>query len=192
MTSTMPKPHQWTRSEYVEMFDAGVFEPQDRLELIEGEIVDMSPQNCPHATGVTLVQETLSDIFRSSSTIRVQLPMDVNEISQPEPDIAVVEGKARDYLNHHPMTALLIVEVSDTTLDYDRETKSSLYAKAGIEDYWIVNLADRQLEVYRCPASMANRPFGFGYKQINYYTDEDSISPLAPPESSIDVADFLP
>ena len=192
MTSTMPKPHQWTRSEYVKMFDAGVFEPEDRLELIEGKILAISPQNCLHATEVTLVQETLSDIFRSSSTIRVQLPMDVNEISQPEPDIAVVEGKARDYLNHHPMTALLIVEVSDTTLDYDRETKSSLYAKVGIEDYWILNLADRQLEVYRRPASMANQPFGFGYKQINYYTDEDSISPLAHPESSIDVADFLP
>lgn len=192
MSSATPKLRQWTRVEYMKMAEIGIFEPDEQIELIEGKIIEMSPQKTSHAVAVSLVGEALRILFGKDYYARIQMPIDINEISEPEPDVAVVPGSPRDYLLRHPMSAALIVEVSDSTLAYDRNQKSSLYAKAGIADYWIVNLIDQRLEVYRDPVPMPEQPFGFGYKQIRNYMATDRVSPLALPRSFITVAEILP
>ena len=192
MSSAAPQLRQWTRAEYMKMAEAGIFVPDERIELIEGKIIEMSPQNTPHAVVVSLVSEALRILFSEDYHVRVQMPMEINEISEPEPDVAVVKGTPRDYLLKHPVTAALIVEVSDSTLAYDRNQKASIYAKAGIADYWIVNLINRCLEVYGVPAPMQEQPFGFGYKQTNKYMETDQATPLALPQSFIVVAEILP
>ena len=181
----------------VEEFDCagaqGIWKPDERLELIEGEVVaKMTPQATPHATGTRLSDIALNRIFQEGYDVRTQLPLVFGPHNKPEPDVAVVTGTARDYAHAHPTTALLIIEVSDTTLRYDRATKAAIYARAGIEDYWILNLNDRILEVHRQPALMADQPLGFGYRSITRYTETDSIAPLAAPQSQILVADLLP
>ncbi len=108
------------------------------------------------------------------------------------PDVTVVSGTPRDYKDAHPTTASLIVEVADTTLMYDRSQKASLYAKAGIEDYWIVNLVHQQLEIYRNPSPMLEQPFGHGYKNVALYMATDSVAPLAAQQAVVSVVDLLP
>jgi Uma2 family endonuclease len=113
-------------------------------------------------------------------------------MSEPEPDVAIIAGNVRDYVDAHPTTATLIVEVADTSLAYDRTIKASLYARAGVADYWIVNLIERQLEVYRRPTRDAAQPYGFGYAEMTVYTAAERVTPLALPLASVAVADMLP
>ncbi|HIE30363.1 TPA: Uma2 family endonuclease [Candidatus Poribacteria bacterium] len=183
---------RWTRKEYMKMAELGVLAIGERTELIEGEIIQMSPQNSPHTTAAILVAEALRTAFGQGYVIRIQAPMALSEISEPEPDVAVVAGTPRDYRDAHPTTALLIVEISDTTLTYDRSQKASLYAKAGIEDYWIINLVHQRLEVYRNPLLMPEQPSGYGYKHLALYMTTDSVAPLAAPQGFVKVVDILP
>ena len=192
MISAAPKLRQWTRAEYMKMAEVGIFATEERVELIEGKIIEMSPQNTSHAVVVSLISEALRVLFGENYYVRIRMPIEINEISEPEPDVVVVPGTPRDYLSEHPKTAILIVEVSDSTLAYDRTQKTSLYAKAGIADYWIVNLINCRLEVYREPAPMQDQPFGFGYKQITYYVETDFVAPSALPQLSIAVGEILP
>jgi hypothetical protein len=112
--------HRFSRAQYERMVEAGVFEPNDRLELLDGEIIDMAPQTSRHVTAVTLVGDTLRTIFGPGVTVRVQLPFSLDDHSEPEPDVAVVPGSPRDYRDAHPSRAFLVCEVADTTLAYDR------------------------------------------------------------------------
>jgi len=182
----------WTRAEFERMAEMGLFGPDERLELIEGEIIQKMTQNSPHATAYRLAEQALNRAFATGFDVRGQLPLALGERSQPEPDIAVVTGAPRDYAQAHPATAVLVVEVSDTTLSDDRTTKAGLYARAGVEEYWIINLSDRFLEVHRQPAAMAEQPLGYNYRSVTRHTEEESISPLAAPHASITVADLLP
>ena len=186
-----PQVHQWTRDEYFKMAEAGLFEGK-HVELIEGRIIEMSPMGSGHATSVSLVGDALRSGIGHGFFTRSQMPLDLGDLSEPEPDIAVVTGKARDYTNAHPKTAVLIVEVSESSLDYDRTEKASLCAKAGIPDYWVLNLIDRRLEVRRDPAPDPNELYGFGYQSVIVLHERDFVSPLAVPEASIAVADLLP
>ncbi len=171
----------------------GIWKPEERLELIEGEVIDkMSPQESPHATGTWLSADAVNRLFTEGYIVRTQLPLVFGPHSKPEPDIAVVTGTARDYARAHPTTAVLIIEVSDSTLRYDRTTKAALYARAGIADYWILNLNDRVLEVHRQSSEMADQPLGWGYRSITRHIETDAVSPLAAPQSFITVADLLP
>lgn len=187
-----PHTRRWSRDEYRKIADVGIISPQERVELIEGEIVEMSPQNTAHATAITLTNEALRKMFGQGHTIRVQLPLALDPFSEPEPDVAVVEGAPRDYLDDHPSTAVLVVEVADTSLTYDRATKASLYARAGIPEYWILNLTDRRLEVYRNPGVAANQPFGYGYSTITAHHASEEIAPMAVSDRLLPVADLLP
>lgn len=182
----------WTREEYLKMAEAGVFAPGERVELIEGEIIAMTPQKGPHATGITLVSEELRRPFGRGYVVRVQLPLDLGSLSQPEPDVAVVRGSARDYRDAHPTTAVLVVEVSDVTLHLDRLQKPGLYARAGIPEYWILNLLERVLEVYRDPAPLPDHPLGYGYRSSERLDASASVVPLAASATPIAVADLLP
>jgi hypothetical protein len=121
----------------------------------------------------------------------MQMPFDLTPYSEPLPDVGVVAGD-RDQYTDLPKTGLLVVEVSDTTLSYDRHRKGSLYAAAGFADYWIVNLVDRQLEVYRNPVSDSGEPYGFRYADTTALTPAEVATPLAAPQARIPVADLLP
>jgi Uma2 family endonuclease len=185
-----PRQKRWTRAEYYRMADAGLFREQ-RVELIEGEIFQMPAMKTPHAAALELGRVALERAFGRGHWIRVQLPLHLGPRSEPEPDIAVVAGGVRDF-SDHPSNALVVVEVSDATLSYDRRRKGSLYAKAGISDYWIVNLNRGQLEVYRQPIPDPSRRYGFGYSSVNLFGSTDSASLLAAPQARIQVADLLP
>jgi Uma2 family endonuclease len=190
MSVGTPKTRRWTKAEYHRLRDLGFFDYQ-RVELIQGRIVQMSAMKNLHVAAVTLVEDALRAAFGAGHWLRIQAPLDLPGASEPEPDLAVVSGGPRDYTDH-PKTALLIVEVSDTTLRYDRVRKGPLYARAGIDDYWIVNLVDRQLEVYRDPQRDPKRRRRFAYAQVNVLKAGDLVTPLAAPKASVAVADLLP
>jgi len=186
-----PQKRLWTREEYYRMAEANIFAPCERIQLIEGEILQMPPQGPSHSTGVRTAQEVLRIAFGPGFDVRPQLPLTLNLTSEPEPDIAVVRGSFRDYRTAHPSTALLVVEVSDATVAFDRSEKSSLYARAGIQEYWLINLPEQQIEVHRDPRPNQDMPFGYGYAQITLHKSDDTISPLAASNANILVADLL-
>ena len=188
-TNGEPKTVRWTRNQYYLMAEHGFFEGK-RVELIKGEIIEMSPMKSAHATAVRLVIELLRNIFAKGFIVDSQLPMNFGKTDAPEPDVAVVKGAIRDYNESHPRVAELIIEVSDTTLNFDRTKKASLYAENKISDYWILNLKNRCLEIYRRP--IKDRKLGFIYTEIKIFTEGDEVSPLAAPEASIKVTEILP
>ena len=192
MAVAVPRVRHWTREDYQKMAEAGVFAPGERVELIEGEIVEMTPQNRPHAVAVAVADEVLRPVFGASFHVRPQLPLALGPDSELEPDVAVVRGVAREYLGDHPTTAVLVLEISDTTLDFDRGRKGPLYSRARIPEYWILNLVDRVLEVYRDPGEVPGRPFQYHYGSVRRFGPHESVSPLAAPGRQIRVADLLP
>ncbi|MEM1057980.1 MAG: Uma2 family endonuclease [Verrucomicrobiota bacterium] len=148
----MVQRHQVTVEEYYRLGESGAWGHQPRVELIEGEIVEMSPIGSKHAAVVDLLIKQFTS-KTESLYIRCQHPIRLSESSEPEPDIALVRGEARDYVDAHPTAddVLLLVEVADTTLPYDLETKSPLYARHGIPEYWVVDTEARQVHVFRRP-----------------------------------------
>jgi Uma2 family endonuclease len=186
-----PQVHQWTQDEYYRMAEAGLFDGK-HVELIEGRIVEMSPMGSYHRTSVILTGDVLRQVFGQGYFVSTQCPLDLGEKSEPEPDVAVIAGDVRDYKDAHPTTAVLVVEVAEASLTYDRTEKASLYAKAGIQDYWILNLIDRQLETRRTPIVDPTQPFGFGYASATILKEADFAAPLAMPQAKIAVADLLP
>jgi Uma2 family endonuclease len=186
-----PRPRKWTRDEYHQLAELGLFRDQ-RVELIDGEIIQMAPQKEPHAASISLALEALTTAFGAGHWVRPQMPLFFDGLSEPEPDLAVVKGTPRDSVkSDNPRSALLVVEVSATTLRYDRTRKASLYAAAGIEDYWIINLIDRQLEIYRNRIADASQKFGWRYQDVTSRKLGDAISPLARPDAKIAVNDVL-
>jgi Uma2 family endonuclease len=185
------KPYLWTREEYYRLAETGFFEGK-QVELLEGEIFEMSPMKTPHATAIRIIVELMRKIFTDGFIVDSQMPLSFSQKSEPEPDIAVVKGEIRDFVESHPVSAELIIEVSDTTLLYDRNRKGSLYAKNNIQDYWIVNLKDRRLEIHRRPMTDRETFYGFGFGEIQIFREADTVSPLVKPEVEIKVSDLLP
>jgi Uma2 family endonuclease len=124
----------WTAEQYEELGELGVIGPEERVELIDGEILEMSPQRDLHADGVMCAFRVLQRLFEPADHLRPQLPLRPSQTSEPEPDIAVIAGSFEESTGVHPSTALLVVEVSDTTLRFDQEAKASLYAAAGVRN----------------------------------------------------------
>ena len=174
------------------MIDAGVLSPEDRVELIDGEIVTVTPQKSRHATAVCLAETALRQAFGEHVNVRTQLPLALDPTSEPEPDVAVVAGSPRDYRDAHPSTALLIVEVADASLLFDRTTKASLYARARIPEYWLLNLVDAVIEAHRDPQLSTDTPTGWRYAAVERYGSRDRLAPLARPDRFIAVQDLLP
>ena len=160
--------------------------------MLGGELVVREPHGDPNTLAVELVNEALVAAFGPEWRVRVQLPVALDEESEPEPDVSVAAGRARDRREPKPSRLALIVEIADSSLALDREHKGSLYARADVPDYWIVNLADRVLEVYREPAADATAPFGWAYRVVRRLHAEESTAPLAAPTANIAVADLLP
>ncbi|WP_058557024.1 Uma2 family endonuclease [Thiohalocapsa sp. ML1] len=177
--------HRWTRAEYEHIVNTGGFSASTRLELLDGEILDMSPQKSLHASTCDLVEAALRACPFDAAYLRTQKPLAIDATSEPEPDVAVVPGSPRDYVHHHPTTALHIVEVADSSLDYDRSRKARVYARNGVPDYWIINLRDLVLEVYR-------QPNADGYRSRDTLLAGDMASPLAARDCAVAVASLLP
>ena len=189
----LPARRPWTRMEFERASELGLFRPDERLELIEGEIVQkVTPQNTPHATAIRACEEALRLAFPRGHDVRVQLPLALGDFSEPEPDVAVVTGTFRDYAREHPRSAVLVVEVSDTTLTYDRITKGSLYARARVPEYWLVNVPDRVLEVHRDPSAMEEQPLGHHYRSVTRHLPGESVCPIHAPATPVAVEDLLP
>ena len=182
----------WTVSEFEKLFEAGFFAPDARLELIEGQVFEKMSQNEPHARAIMLVQYKLMEVFATGYLVRMQIPLILGESSKPEPDAAVVRGSLRDGNTALPSTAELVVEISDSTLVQDQQTKAALYARAGIAEYWIVNLVERTLEVRRQPSVMANELLGHGYRSTQILLPGERIAPLSAPDTEIGVDELLP
>ena len=184
VSKRFPRRWIWTKKEYYKLIDIGFFNGK-RGELIEGEIIEFSLMKTPQAAAIGLFKNVLTKVLCESYDIRGQLPLNFSEISEPEPDIAVVKGNPRDYLESHPNTAELIVEISASTLNYDRNVKGKLYARNNIQDYWIVDLRKRCIEVYRSPKADK-------YESMTTFSETDELSTLAMPENKLKVADLLP
>jgi Uma2 family endonuclease len=183
---------RWTRFEYDRLIESGFFQPEDRIELIGGELIVAEPKGTAHSTAVGLMEDALRATFGPGWVVRGQDPIAPDDESEPEPDVAVVPGTHRDYRDAHPARPVLVVEVAESSLGFDRERKGSLYARAGIADYWILNLVDRVLEVYRDPAPDLSAHFGWRYLSVEILGSEASVTPLAAAGSRLCVADFLP
>ena len=186
-----PQPVRWTCVEFHNMGDRGMFEHR-RVFLIDGELFEMPSPNPPHSTAKALVEETLRAAFGVGFLIRTENPLVLGRSTDPVPDLAVVTGSVRDYARSHPTTAVLVVEVADSSLGYDLGDKASLYAAAGIADYWVVDLVNRQVVVMRNPVVDATRKHGYGYSTVTNHAVGQGVSPLAAPAAVVAVADVMP
>lgn len=191
MSDSALRTRRWTRFEYDKLIETGVLGPGDKIELLGGHLCISEPQNSPHARGISLGLEAIQRVLTGGWHVRVQLPIALDDESEPEPDLALVSGGPRDYADH-PSRPALVVEVADSTLALDREHKGSLYARALLPEYWIVNLVDRVLEVYRDPGPEAGAQYGWAYRLVVTLGPDEHVTPLAAPSASILVADFLP
>jgi Uma2 family endonuclease len=177
---TIPTEPIWRLSvaQYHAMAQAGILQEDDRLELLEGWLVAKMTKNPPHRLATGLLQDALLALLPSNCHLNIQEPITLTD-SEPEPDLAVVRGQRLDYRDRHPDAAsvALVVEVADATLERDRGIKQRIYARAGIPVYWILNLRDRQLEVYTQPATppQTSDPEP-AYLQCTIFTETQSIT----------------
>ena len=183
-----PNPFRWTRSRCRTAVDAKI--RVGRYELVEGEVIPKTGQGPLHAFVVTRLTAWLILLF-GADFVRFQLPMRMlgrdSETSEPEPDALVLARPATEFLQENPGAddALLVVEISDTTLSFDRNTKAALYARAGIPEYWIVDITGRKIFVHRQPAAS-------GYGELIAYSEGEETATLTRPERPVRVADLLP
>jgi Uma2 family endonuclease len=184
---SIPSAGELTVERYFALAEQGAFEPDERVELLEGGVVPMAPQSPPHASGITSVDYALRPLVGDRGVFRIQLPLIVGAWSVPEPDLAIVEPPRSRYDFEHPTSALLVVEVSQHTLASDRIVKSRLYASAGIPEYWIVRPAEDCVEVLRAPDSAAKV-----YRDHAVLRRGDRITLVSFPDASVAVADLLP
>ena len=186
------KTRRWKRVEYARLIEKGFFQSGDPIELLGGQLIVAEPQGSRHFAVIRAVEEALRVAFGAGWDVRVQGPVALDDESEPEPDVAVVPGSFRDYVAAHPSRPVLVVEVSESSLALDRHHKGSLYARAGLDDYWIVNLVDRVLEVHRNPGPDPTASFSWRYQSVEALEHGASVSPLAGSGARIRVADLLP
>ena len=182
---------RWTRAEYDRLVDLGVLHGEP-VELIGGQLVVAEPQGSYHATAIGAVDDALRAALPPGWVVRAQMPVALDDESEPEPDLAVVPGERADYRADHPARPALVVEVAESSLAFDREDKGSLYARGGVHDYWIVNVLERVLEVYRDPGPDPTAPYGWRYRAVERLGPAAVVSPLALPSMRLAVSDLLP
>src|SRR3989338_8381936 len=187
-----PGLHRWSRREYGLMIDHGLLDEDDPVELLDGLLLVKEPQHSPHRTAVLLAAKALDLGFGEGWFVQTQSPIILDDRSEPEPDVCVVRGSPRDYAAAHPTRPALIVEVAQSGLLLARGRKASAYARAGIADYWILNLGDRVLEVYREPARPGTARRNWVYLVIETLGADATVMPLAALAAPIRVADLLP
>ena len=187
-----PKPmrvrlKKWTRAEYDNMVAAGILTERNKVELIEGEIVQKMSQNPPHIASIKRTTRVLARFISDTVDLAVQLPLAIGDISEPEPDLALVPVSNNS--TKHSETAFLVIEIADSSLVFDRTRKLLMYAKAGISDYWIVNINERVVEVYRDPIKVNGRG---RYQTQLRFAEGETLTPLNFENAQITVNDLLP
>jgi Uma2 family endonuclease len=177
----------WTVAEYHRMAEAGILEHGERVELLEGKIIWMSAKGTAHSSAVRRTYKLLERGLGSFACISSQDPITLNDKSEPEPDISVVKIDPLDYADHHPTPSevYLIIEVADSSLKFDCETKGKAYSEAGISDYWVLDVVERQLYVFREPTSQ-------GYQSQVVLDADGVICPLEFPDLQINIQQMLP
>lgn len=185
VATTGIKTRRWTCDEYDRLIEVGLLHEDDPIELVEGRLLVSEPQHHAHARAIELATDALRAAFGRGWRVRVQLPLALGSASVPEPDVAIVRGAPRDAMPGHPTRADLVIEVADTSLHLDRGLKARVYARAGIVEYWIVNLVDRAVEVHRGPRRTV-------YGDVRVARAGETLSPLAEPTARIAVEDLLP
>lgn len=177
----------WTVKEYHQMAAAGIFHPEERVELIAGQIIRMSAKGTAHTAAVGRIDKLLQNRLGEQAWIRKEDPIQLDDFSEPEPDIAVVRIDPLDYADHHPTTSevYLIIEVAGSSFKYDCETKGKGYAQSGIADYWVLDVNNRKLHVFREPNQE-------GYQSEVILLEDASVSPLQFPTLAIALANILP
>jgi Uma2 family endonuclease len=185
MTGVITK-HRFSVDAYHRMAECGLFHPEDRVELLDGEIVDMSPIGSRHAGCVNRLNALLTALLGATAVVSVQNPVILGPHSEPQPEVMLLRPRPDFYGTAHPgpEDVLLIVEVADATLDLDRGVKLPLYARAGIREVWIVDLETRSIEVYRDPS-----PDGYG--ALEHGRPGGRVSSQAFPALSISVDEIL-
>ena len=183
----IPQRRRFTVAEYYAMADAGILGHTERVELLDGEIVMMAPIGNNHAFCVNWLTEALILALYGRANVSVQNPVRLDENSEPQPDIAVLQRREDFYVSRHPEPAdvLLLIEVADSTLDSDRGEKLPLYANAGIPEVWVVNLRDRRLEAYTEPADGE-------YATARHFEAGDTVSPQHFPDIALPVERIIP
>jgi len=184
------KRRRFTVDEYARMGDAGIFAPDERVELIEGEIIKVSPQNPPHARLISRLTTRLVKLFGDTHEIRVQLPLTLGMASEPEPDFSLVRLENAEGPYRHPDVADLVIEIADSSLRFDRRRKASLYAKFGLPDYWILNTRHQRVEVHRAPTERPESAYGWDYSHLTVMARGQTVSPLRWPEVSFTVEEL--
>src|SRR5882762_3593185 len=182
---------RWTRVEYERLVDLGLFQ-RNPVELIAGQLVVAEPQGSYHATALGAADDALRAILPPGWIVRTQMPVALDDASAPEPDLVVVSGSRISYREAHPSRPALALEVADPSLEFDRLQKGSLYARAGVQDYRIVNTVDRLLEIYRDPVPDASAPYGWRYSSSTWLAPTAVAVPLALPSVRIAVSTLLP
>jgi len=176
----------FTTEEYHRMAEAGVLGPDDRVELVDGEIVEMSPIGSPHAACVDRLNVLLQRLVDARGIVRVQGPIRLDAHSEPQPDLSILKHRADFYASAHPAPGdvMLVVEVADTSLRYDRDVKIPLYARAGIAESWLVDLTSGTVDVFTQPAA-------HGYQQSLRARRDDRIISSALPSTTLFSRDIL-
>jgi Uma2 family endonuclease len=178
---------KWTVKEYHKLGEMGFFHPEERVELLSGNIIKMSAKGTAHTSATRRTASVLRDLLGNQAAIYTQDPIALDDNSEPEPDIAAVRIDPFDYATHHPTPSevYLIIEVADSSLTFDREIKAKIYARSGIADYWVLNVNERQLHVFREPAVD-------GYQSEVILAETASISPIEFPAFNIAIEAMLP
>lgn len=181
---------RWRRVEYDRLVDLEVFRSEP-VELIGGHLVVAEPQGSRHAAALSKVDYTIRAAMPAGFIVRLQSPIALDDESEPEPDLAVVEGWPGDYRDAHPTRPVLIVEIAESSLEFDRAHKGSVYARAGVPDYWIVDVIDSVLEVRRGPQRDPTAAFGWSYETTVSFGAAATVTPVVLAGRSIRVADLL-
>jgi Uma2 family endonuclease len=179
---------RWTVEDYHRMSELGILDSNERTELIAGQIILMAAKGTPHVTALRLLAIALDTILADWPVfVSTQDPIQLDDFSEPEPDLTVVRGTVLDYANHHPCPnqVCLVVEVADSTLKRDCEVKDKVYAQAGIADYWVLDVNNRQLHIFRNPTPT-------GYSSHLILSEPNQISPLAFPHLILTLTSILP
>ena len=193
-TQTWPKPHRLTVDDYYRMTEAGVLSPDDRTELIEGQIIDMAPIGIDHAEVVRRLNRRLTRAVGDSAEVSVELPVRLSLRSEPHPDVALLKPRATGHRRAHPSAAdvLLLIEVSDTTYRKDSGIKLRTYAFHGVPEYWIENLSADRIEVYRRPQNPTGRLRDCHYASVEHFGRGQSVTVAARPGVTFLVEELLP
>jgi Uma2 family endonuclease len=176
----------WTVQDYHRMSELGILDPNERTELIAGQITLMVAKGTPHVITLQLLASELLGQLGATALIRTQDPIHLDDSSEPEPDLVIVRGEILDYVDRHPQPndIYLLVEVADSTLNYDCQVKDKTYAKAGIPEYWVIDLKNRQFHIFRDP-----QPTGYASHLI--LAESQTVSPLAFPVMMISIGSIL-